>query len=313
MRQGMTGRYLALIAIAATLASCTPKDGPSTLRAGFDAEFLTRPDGYEGLCEHYGFRFPDEPKQMDPGLMYKAAADGAVDVICAFATDGRIRAYGLQTLEDDQKFFPPYYTAPLVRQEVLDEYPEVAQTLDRLAGNIDDATMQALNYEVDEEGRKAADVARAFLISQRLISEDAKPRPGTAGTLTVGGKQFTEQEILGELMAILVESTCDIRVTRKLNLGGTMICFTGLKSGDLDLYAEYTGTALVNLLKKDVINDPDEAYDAVKATLKSEYGLILLRPFGFNNTYTLTMRDGQAKELGIRTISDLARLLAAEE
>ncbi len=312
MRTQGTYGYLASVIAMAALASCSQDDGPATLKAGFDAEFLTRPDGYEGLCERYGFQFPDEPRQMDSGLMYKAATDGAVDVICAFATDGRIPAYELFTLEDDQQFFPPYYAAPLVRKEVLEKHPEVVEALNRLAGMIDDATMQALNYEVDEEGKKATDVARAFLISQGLLSEDAKPGSGEAGTLTIGGKQFTEQEILGELMAILTESACDLRVKRKLNLGGTMICFNGLKAGDLDLYAEYTGTALVNILKKDVINDPDEAYDTVKAALESEYGLVLLKPFGFNNTYTLTMRKAQAEELGIQTISDLKRHLATQ-
>jgi osmoprotectant transport system substrate-binding protein len=167
--------------------------------------------------------------------------------------------------------------------------------------------MQKLNYEVDEKGRKAHNVARVFLESQGLIRTDTEPGSGSEGTITVGSKHFTEQEILGEIMAILVECHSNIGVVRKLNLGGTMICFNALKAGDLDLYAEYTGTGLVNILKRGVISDPDKAYETVKGAFDEQYDLIWLRPFGFNNTYTLTMRREHAEELGVVTISDLAR------
>jgi len=295
------------------LAACGAPAPEGRLSAAFDAEFHSRPDGYAGLCKQYGFEFPEEPKQMDPGLMYKAAADGAVDVIDAFATDGRIAAYDLLVLEDDQQFFPPYYAAPLVRQETLDRLPALQGALERLSGLIDDATMQRLNYEVDEKGRKAADVARGFLVSKGLIAPDTTPGSGDAGKIAVGGKQFTEQEIVGELMAILIECTTDIEANRKLNLGGTMICFSALKAGDLDLYCEYTGTGLVNILKEDVISDPEAAYRKVKRAFKDEFGLVWLDPFGFNNTYTLAMRKKHARELGLKTISDLAALLTSNK
>jgi osmoprotectant transport system permease protein len=244
---------------------------------------------------------------MDPGLMYRAISDGSVDVIDGFATDGRIPAYELVVLKDDKGFFPPYYAAPLVRSQTLEKYPELRQILNRLAGKISNETMQKLNYEVDEEGRKAEDVAREFLVSCGLIEPDGLQGNRMAGSITVGGKQFTEQEILGQIMAFLIESHSDIKVIRKLNLGGTMICFNALKAGDLDLYPEYTGTGLVNILKRDVTSDPDEAYGIVREAFLQEYGLRWLKPFGFNNTYTLTMRQEQAERLGILTISDLAK------
>jgi len=156
------------IASISDLAAYLNGDGED-LRAGFDAEFFTRPDGYEGLNKHYGFAFPGRPKQMDPGLMYRAAADEAVDVIDGFATDGRIPAFNLVVLEDDKGFFPPYYAAPLVRGEALEAHPEVGDILNRLAGRISNEAMQRMNYQVDEEGRKAADVAREFLVEQGLI------------------------------------------------------------------------------------------------------------------------------------------------
>jgi osmoprotectant transport system permease protein len=292
--------------VAAVLVLGRRSQPEGAIRAAFDAEFLTRPDGYPGLSECYGFAFRREPMQMDPGLMYRAVAGGAVDVIDGFATDGRIPAYGLAVLEDDRGFFPPYYAAPLVRSEVLDEHPEIEEVLSRLAGGIPDETMQRLNYRVDEQGEKAADVARGFLVSRGLLAEGASPGSGDAGKVVIGSKHFTEQELLGEMMAALIECATDVSVVRKLNLGGTMICFNALEAGDLDLYAEYTGTGLVNILKRDVIADPDEAYAAVKQAFGDEYGLVWLGPFGFNNTYTLTMREDHSRELGIETISDLA-------
>ena len=111
-------------------------------------------------------------------------------------------------------------------------------------------------------------------------------------------------------MALLVEHNTDLAVNRKLNLGGTMICFNALKAGDIDLYAEYTGTGLVNILKLDVIAHPFEAYQKVQQEFKAQYDLVWLDPFGINNTYTLTMRKDQATALGIVTISDLARVIS---
>jgi len=140
-----------------------------SLKPGFDHEFLARPDGYEPLTEAYGFRFSQEPTELDPGLMYRAIADRRVDVIDGFATDGRIPAFDLVILEDDKGFFPPYYAAPLVRRQLVQEHPEVADALNLLAGKIANQAMAAMNYEVDENHRSPRDVAREFLGKQGLV------------------------------------------------------------------------------------------------------------------------------------------------
>ena len=295
-----------LVVIAVLLAVTRHKSSSGGLRIAFGAEFLTRPDGYSGLSNHYGFRFASEPKQMLDGLMYKALTDGTVDVINAFSTDGRIPAYNLFCLKDDKNFFPPYYAAPLVRKKTLAHLPELENILNRLGGVFSNEVMQKLNFQVDEEGLKAGDVARKFLAEAELIEANAKPGDGSAGLITVGSKEFTEQEILGEIIAILIECNSNIKVVRKLNLGGTIICFNALKAGDLDIYAEYTGTGLVNILKADVQSDPKKTYDIVKKEFAKRYDLIWLKPLGFNNTYTLTMRKEHANRLGIKTTSDLA-------
>ena len=142
-----------------------------TLRAGFTAEFSERPDGYPGLRRAYGLQF-GEVRDFYPALMYQAIANREVDVICAFATDGRITAFDLQPLRDDRGFFPPYQAVPVIRTEVLQAHPELREVLGMLAGRLDDATMQELNFEVDEKQRRPADVAREFLASQCLLKKE---------------------------------------------------------------------------------------------------------------------------------------------
>ena len=141
------------------------------LRAGFTAEFSERPDGYPGLREAYGFQF-GEVRDIDAGLMYEAIAGDEVDVIAAFATDGRIAAYDLTLLIDDRRFFPPYYAAPVVRSQTLQACPDLHEALSSLEKTLDDATMRELNSKVDRQKRSPREVAREFLLSRGLLHEE---------------------------------------------------------------------------------------------------------------------------------------------
>lgn len=139
------------------------------LTIGATHEFLERDDGYGGLRVTYeGMEFGDTA-DLDPGLMYMAVANEDVDVISAFATDGRIPAFDLAVLEDDKGFFPPYYAAPVIRMETLEDYPELEDVLNQLAGLVDDDTMAELNYKVDEDGEREIVVAEDFLRENGLI------------------------------------------------------------------------------------------------------------------------------------------------
>jgi osmoprotectant transport system permease protein len=139
------------------------------LRAGFTAEFSERPDGYLGLRHTYGLEFR-EVRDLDPALMYQAVVNGEIDVICAFATDGRISAYKLQPLKDDLNFFPPYQAAPVVRTGILNNHPDLSQILGLLAGVLDDRTMQQLNYKVDSKQQPIREVAYQFLADNELLA-----------------------------------------------------------------------------------------------------------------------------------------------
>ncbi|MGG3916288.1 glycine betaine ABC transporter substrate-binding protein [Rossellomorea vietnamensis] len=127
-------------------------------------------DGYDAFSEAYGFKFK-EKKSFDPNIMYEAVKNGDVDIIPAFTTDGRIQRYKLKTTEDDKGFFPPYDAAPVIRQEVLKEHPEVEKVLNELAGKISEEEMSELNAKVDMDKQDPKDVAREFLISKGLIKK----------------------------------------------------------------------------------------------------------------------------------------------
>lgn len=126
------------------------------------------------------------------------------------------------------------------------------------------------------------------------------------GTIVIGSKDFNENIVLGEIFSQLIEAKTDLTVERKLNMGGTFVCFEAIKNGDIDIYPEYTGTGLTAQLEMDVISDPDEAYRVVSEEFDKQFGIKWLEPLGFNNTYALAVTDGVYQEYGVETYSDLA-------
>jgi osmoprotectant transport system substrate-binding protein/osmoprotectant transport system permease protein len=126
---------------------------------------------------------------------------------------------------------------------------------------------------------------------------------GSHSGVVIGSKNFTEQVVLGELMAQAIEAE-GVPVSRKLNLGGTFICDRALRSGDIDVYPEYTGTAVTAVFHQAVIHDPDRAFQQARE-LYAHAGITTLDPFGFNNAFAILVRAGDAKRLALRTIADL--------
>lgn len=141
------------------------------LSIGANAETIAREDGIPGLEETYDLDFGDVVS-LDAGLMYTAVNEEEVDVIAAFATDGRIESMDLVLLEDDREFFPPYHAAPVVRQDTLEQAPEIREVLNSLAGQIDDARMTEMNFLADDEGREPVEIARNFLIEEGIVEDE---------------------------------------------------------------------------------------------------------------------------------------------
>ena len=152
--------------------------------------------------------------------------------------------------------------------------------------------------------RRAATVA-AIAVAVVLLSSAAAARRAS-GPIVVGSKNFTEQIVLGELLAQTIEREAGLPVARRLNLGGTLICDRALLTGDIDVYVEYTGTALTAVFHQPVDTDSSAVFDTVR-TLYAKTGRTLMPPLGFNNTFAILVRGTDARSRGLRTIDDAAR------
>jgi len=126
--------------------------------------------------------------------------------------------------------------------------------------------------------------------------------------ITIGSKFFTEQVVLAELLAQHIEAKTGIPVVRKTNLGGTLLVHKALLSGDLDLYVEYTGTALTTVLNEKPQGTSEDVYNRVKKLYEERFHLEVTEPLGFENTFAMVIRGDDAKKLHLRTLSDLARI-----
>src|SRR5580692_7146559 len=146
-----------------------------------------------------------------------------------------------------------------------------------------------------------------FLCLLDLLYLSAACRKPAPPHLTIGSKFFTEQVILAELLAQHIESRTHIPVERKTNLGGTLLVHKALLSGDLDLYVEYTGTALTAVLNESPDNqDAAQIYAPVRRQYSERFRLALTEPLGFENTFAMVVRETDAQTLHLRTMSDLA-------
>jgi glycine betaine/choline ABC-type transport system substrate-binding protein len=127
-----------------------------------------------------------------------------------------------------------------------------------------------------------------------------------ADRIVIGSKNFTEQVILGEMLAQQIERHTSLQVDRRLNLGGTFICHQALVSGQLDSYIEYTGTALTAILKDPPENDPEKVLSMVRNDYRNQFQVEWTEPLGFNNTFVIVVRGDDAMKLNLKTISDAA-------
>ena len=137
-------------------------------RLGVGYEFEQRPDGLPGLSSAYDLHFAGPPRTMDLGLLYRALNAHQVDMIAANSTDGPIQAMGLAALQDDRHYFPPYQAVPLVRDDALRRWPQIATALQALAGKITAEDMRGMNEAVDGDHRDPAEVVREFRLKKKL-------------------------------------------------------------------------------------------------------------------------------------------------
>lgn len=145
------------------------KKDMANMKLGVDTTWLERStDGYPAFSKAYDIEF-GQIFPMEISLVYSAVANEQVDIVLAYSTDSRLKAYELQTLQDDKQFFPPYDASPVLRSDLLKEHPEIQDAIAPIIGKLDADTMISLNYQVDIEKKSEREVAIAYLKEQGLL------------------------------------------------------------------------------------------------------------------------------------------------
>ncbi len=137
-----------------------------------------------------------------------------------------------------------------------------------------------------------------------LLTSCSPPRPSHP---VIGAKNFTEQVILGELLAQEIEAKSDLKVERRFYLAGSYICQQALVAGRIDAYIEYTGTALTAVLKQPVDRDPESVLRTVRRLYAARYGITVAEPLGFENTFVMVIRGDDARRYHLTTLSQAAK------
>lgn len=149
----------------------------------------------------------------------------------------------------------------------------------------------------------AVSVARSVLAAGLLFAGCSRGE-----RIVVGSKNFTESDLLGEIVAQQIERRTGLRVERRFHLGGTFVCHQAITAGQIDLYVEYTGTAYTAVLKHPPIADAKRVLAAVREEYLRRFGVTWLDPFGFDNTFAILVRRTDAERYGLKRISDLAKV-----
>jgi osmoprotectant transport system substrate-binding protein len=156
--------------------------------------------------------------------------------------------------------------------------------------------------------RRAQRLILCWVCCAGVLQAAAGCKKPAQSKITIGSKFFTEQVVLAELLAQHIELKTGIPVVRKTNLGGTLLVHEALLSGDLDLYVEYTGTALTTVLNEKPQGSAADVYNRVKKLYAEKFHLEVTEPLGFENNFAMVIRGDDAQKMHIRTLSDLASI-----
>ena len=143
-----------------------------------------------------------------------------------------------------------------------------------------------------------------FLVASSMLIACSPPRPDHP---VIGAKNFTEQVVLGELLAQEIEAKSNLKVERRFYLAGSYICQQALVAGRIDAYVEYTGTALTAVLKQPVDRDPESVLNTIRNLYASRYNIRVAEPLGFENTFAMVIRGDDARSLHLSTLSEAAK------
>jgi osmoprotectant transport system substrate-binding protein len=292
---------------SATQSSAPATTGPSlasTLILGAPPECPERPFCALGLKDVYGIEFK-EFKPLDAGgpITVQAVQGGQVDVGLLFTSDPAIEVNGFVLLEDDKQLQLADNIIPVLRQEVLDANPKVADVLNLVMSRLTQEELTKLNKEATVDTKPVPDVAKDWIAAQNFDAISA----GLEGTVTVGSTNFYEQEILAEVFAQMLASN-GMTVERKFQLGNREIVFPALESGDIDILAEYAATALefVNGGAGEATTDPEATSEKLRERLQPK-GLTALDPAEATDQNGFVVTQATADKYSLSRISDLAK------
>jgi len=275
----------------------------SQLVLGGPAECPERPFCLIGLKETYGLEFKEfRPLDVGGPLTVAALQGGDIDVGLLLTSDPSIAERGFVLLEDDQQLQLADNLIPVVRQEVLDESPEIAELIDPWMARLTQEELTALNKLVFVDQEDPADVVEQWLSDNGLETGEA----GAGVSVTVGSTNFYEQEILGEIFAQILEAN-GFTVERKFQLGAREVVFPALQSGEIDLLAEYIATALLFVdPEAEASTDAAATAEAFNTALEPlELVALDFAPATDQNGFVVTQETADQYEL--TTMSDLAK------
>jgi osmoprotectant transport system substrate-binding protein len=274
------------------LASALNDDQPLKLCV-WDEFYGRQQDGLAALQAAYGFAFAEDNIFIaDQDDTFAGLAEGRCDFAVGALTDGRIDAWNFHVLNDPRGFFPTYLSAPVIRQEVIETNPKLAEVLNPLGQHLTQPLISQLTARIDigsDQQPASGDeenvelVAYSFLRSKRMVRPPA---------ITIGSKDDTEQLILGKMLALLL-NYAGYQVIDKSGMGDAQALRTAIKNGEIDLYMEFNGTALTsfhNLPPGALPTDAGRAHALVQG-LDEKEGLVWLDRGAYNNTYAMLVRD----------------------
>ena len=286
------------------VAGCDADDDDGVLSIATPAEWVERDDGMSPFQDHYGFEF-DDVVEVELGLAYSAVNEGEALIGVGDATEGRIIQYDLQILEDDQEFFPAYNAAPTIRREVLEDNPEIEDIMREASSRLTLEAQTKMNLKVAEDEEDPEDVAWDFLEQEGLLTGEEVE---DAGEVVVSSKTFPEALTQGWITYYLLEDR-GFDVVNEVGLGEVAVIRPALEAGEIDIYWEYTGTGLMNVMgyEGEEMPEGEEAtYQEISAYDLEEHDIVWLDYAPANNTFVIFVTEETQEEYGWETISDLA-------
>jgi osmoprotectant transport system substrate-binding protein len=305
---------LGAASLALVLGACTSGGGSTASPGGASLastfvlagppECPERPFCAKGLQETYGLQFKEfKPTDAGGPITVQALTGGDAQIGLLFSSDPAIAANNFVALEDDKGLQNADNVIPVLRQEVLDANPGVADLLNTVMERLTQDELIALNAAAAGGAKPIPDVASEWITAQNFDAMSA----GLEGDITVGSTNFPEQEILGEIFAQMLESN-GANVERKFQLGNREVVFPALESGEIDVLAEYAATVLefVNKGAGEATDDAEATSTKLRERLEP-LELTALDPAEATDQNAFVVTKATADQYGLTKLSDLAK------